>query len=120
MAAVDQHHSVLRENDAGVGFEVLSDVDVDAVGELRELRAEILRRCGRVHHQSDERDQCCCGLDSHEGPPGIWRSATPAKLSWVSGPSPMSDDRARVLAAARQADSRRVGKGALHRIAIKT
>src|SRR6516165_6456714 len=69
MPAVDQHHSVLSENDAGVGLEVLADVNVDAVAELLELRSEILRKSGRAHHKSDERNQCRCDLDPHEAPP---------------------------------------------------
>src|SRR5262245_13443484 len=69
MPAVDQHDSVLRENDAGIGFEVLSNVGVDAVAELHDLRPEILRKCRRARHKCDEGDQYCYGLDPHEGPP---------------------------------------------------
>src|SRR5262245_34218037 len=69
MPAVNQHDSVLCENDAGIGFEVLSDVSVDAVAELHDLRPEILRKCRRARHKSDEGDQYCYGLDPHEGPP---------------------------------------------------
>src|SRR6185437_3024447 len=79
MPAVDQHHAVLCENDAGVGFEVLSDIGVDAVAELHELWAEILRKRGRARHTCGDCDQCCCGCcgpDGHEDPPDNWRSVT--------------------------------------------
>ena len=66
MSAVDQHDPVLGENDAGIGIEVLANIDVNAVGKLPNLRPEILRKCGRACYKSDERDQCCCGLDPHD------------------------------------------------------
>src|SRR5262249_18455467 len=83
MPAVDQHHSVLCQNDAGVGFEVLPDVGVDAVAELLELWPEILCTCGRGRNKSDERDPYCCGLDPHEGPPDNRRSALRPSLAGI-------------------------------------
>src|SRR5215471_19435374 len=83
MPAVDQHHSVLCQNDAGVGFEVLSDVNVDAVAEFLELWSKILCTRGRARNTSDERDPYCRGLDPHEGPPDNQCSAPRPSLAGI-------------------------------------
>src|SRR3954471_2609364 len=76
MPAVDQHHPVLRENNAGVGFEVLSDIGVNAVAELHELWPEILRTCGRAPDTPHNRNPCCRDFDPHERSPDKRHSAT--------------------------------------------
>ena len=43
LPGVDHDDAVLGEDDAAVGLEAPSGVDVDAVGELLDLRTEILR-----------------------------------------------------------------------------
>src|SRR5262249_58458345 len=83
MPAVDQHHSVLCQNDAGVGFEVLSDVNVDAVAEFLELWSKILCTRGRARNTSDERDPYCRGLDPHGDPPDNQRSAPHSSLAGI-------------------------------------
>src|SRR4051812_35471696 len=76
MPAIDQHHPVLRENNAGVGFEVLSDIGVNAVAELHELWPEILRTCGRAPDTPNNRNPCCRDFDPHEASPDERHSAT--------------------------------------------
>ena len=45
VAAVDQHHAFLGNDDAAIGVEISPDVDVNPVGDLANIRAEILCLC---------------------------------------------------------------------------
>src|SRR5262249_14156259 len=59
------------------GFEVLSDIDVDAVAEPCDLRPEVLRGRRRAGRKSAEHDQSCCDHDPHGALRCRLRSAIP-------------------------------------------
>ncbi len=66
--AVDEHDSFLGEDDAGIGIEVLSDVDVDPVLELPDLRAQVLGGGEGDGEERDEDREGPCRFEFHGAP----------------------------------------------------
>ena len=67
LPGVDHHDAILGENNAGVGKEIISGDDIDPVGELFDLRPQILSERGADKRKPGENRQRPCRLECHGG-----------------------------------------------------
>src|SRR6516164_4887780 len=69
LSGVDDDDTILGKNDPGVRLETSSGVDVDAVGELLDLRTEILSACSADERTPGEHRHRASAYCSHLLPP---------------------------------------------------
>src|SRR5262249_30629169 len=78
--------AVLRQHDAGIGIVVFAHESIDAIGELPDVRPQILsdRRGGVGERRSQRQRRHCCCFDRHVGVPPCWHGQSSAALSHES------------------------------------
>ena len=74
MAAVDEHDTFLRQDNATIRVQVIADVDVNAVFDLFDLRAKILGREGPAQPATKTRQQ--------ESSLSLFSCCLPGQIGW--------------------------------------